>query len=69
MNRTALPDEWIRSTYSQSNGGECIEWAPRHAQVTGDVLVRDSKDPSGSHLTFSARSFATFINFARGTGV
>lgn len=69
MTRTALPDEWIRSTYSQSNGGECIEWAPSYARVTGQVLVRDSKNPGGSHLTLTPEAFTGLVTLARSADV
>ena len=36
---------WRTSSYSGSNGGQCIEVA-----VPGRVLVRDSKNPDGARL-------------------
>ncbi|MCQ4046275.1 DUF397 domain-containing protein [Streptantibioticus rubrisoli] len=53
--------DWRSSTYSQSNGGECIEWAPDYA-VRGLVPVRDSKDPAGPALAFSAASWVSFVD-------
>jgi hypothetical protein len=50
---------WRKSSYSGSSGGQCIEVA-----VSGRVLVRDSKNPDGGRLGFSAhawREFATRI--------
>jgi len=62
----ALPDltqvAWVRSTYSDGNGGQCIEWAPAEAAATGIVPVRDSKNPSGPTLAFPTDAFAAFIN-------
>ncbi|MFE9429241.1 DUF397 domain-containing protein [Kitasatospora sp. NPDC006697] len=49
--------EWFKSSFS-SNGGECIEVA---ANLPGVVPVRDSKDPEGPSLTFSAEGFDAFI--------
>jgi Domain of unknown function (DUF397) len=50
---------WRKSSYSGSNGGQCVEMA-----VSGRVLVRDSKNPDAGRLGFSAqtwREFATKI--------
>jgi hypothetical protein len=50
---------WRTSSYSGSNGGQCVEVA-----APGRVLVRDSKNPDGGRLGFSAqawREFATRI--------
>ncbi|WP_433890594.1 DUF397 domain-containing protein [Streptomyces sp. CA-111067] len=58
--RPEAPD-WTSSSYSQSNGGECVEWAPTHAAATGEFLVRDSKDPNGPVLAFPADAFASFV--------
>ena len=58
---------WFKSSYSE-NGGQCIEWAPEHAVMTGEFKVRDSKDPSGPHLTLTAEGFAGLVAFARSHG-
>ncbi|WP_459247239.1 DUF397 domain-containing protein [Streptomyces youssoufiensis] len=49
---------WRKSSYSGSNGGECIEVAPG---FPGVVPVRDSKDPQGPALTFSTTAWNTFV--------
>lgn len=46
---------WRKSSYSGSNGGQCIEVA-----APGRVLVRDSKNPNGGHLVFSAHVWRDF---------
>ncbi|MEU3959331.1 DUF397 domain-containing protein [Streptomyces buecherae] len=56
-----MTEKWIKSSYSQSNGGECIEWAPGHATTTGVVPVRDSKDPQGPALTFEPSAWSAFV--------
>jgi hypothetical protein len=56
------PDQWVKSTYSDGNGGQCVEWAPEYAAVTGEFLVRDSKDPHGPALAFPADAFASFVS-------
>lgn len=45
-----LSRSWAKSTHSDPNGGNCVE--ARHAD-SGNVQVRDSKDPSGPPLSFS----------------
>ncbi|ANZ17344.1 DUF397 domain-containing protein [Streptomyces noursei] len=62
---TTEPLNWIKSSYSGSNGGSCIEWAPKHAAATGEVWVRDSKNPDGPHLTLTADAFAGLVAFAK----
>ncbi|AQU67420.1 DUF397 domain-containing protein [Streptomyces niveus] len=47
------------SSYS-SNGGQCVEVAANLAVSHGIVPVRDSKNPTGPVLNFSAGSFASF---------
>ncbi|MBB4772077.1 DUF397 domain-containing protein [Actinomadura welshii] len=38
--------KWRKSTYTTSNGGNCVELA----DAAGVVAVRDSKDPGGPVL-------------------
>jgi len=47
---------WQKSSYSGSNGGQCIEVA-----ASGGVLVRDSKNPDGPVLTFPADAWGAFV--------
>ncbi|MEW1719855.1 DUF397 domain-containing protein [Streptomyces sp. NPDC093109] len=58
---------WIKSTYS-NNGGQCIEWAPKHAAATGEVLIRDSKNPTGPVLTLTADAFGGLVALAKSHG-
>ncbi|WP_275464298.1 DUF397 domain-containing protein [Streptomyces noursei] len=58
---------WVKSSYS-NNGGQCIEWAPEHAAAAGEVLVRDSKTPTGPHLTLSVGVWAELVDFAKSQG-
>lgn len=46
---------WRKSTYSGSNGGQCVEVA-----ASGRVLVRDSKNPDRGRLGFSAQTWREF---------
>jgi len=52
---------WRKSSYSGSNGGNCVEVADN---LPGVVAVRDSKDPGGPVLAFGPdewRAFTTAI--------
>ena len=50
---------WRKSSYSGSNGGDCVEVAQFPASAVG---VRDSKDPDGAKLLFSADEWAAFVH-------
>ncbi|MGW3045326.1 DUF397 domain-containing protein [Kitasatospora sp. NPDC001159] len=49
---------WRKSTYSNGDGGQCIEVA---GGVSGIVPVRDSKDPAGPSLAFSLEAWSAFV--------
>ncbi|MFH9423693.1 DUF397 domain-containing protein [Streptomyces sp. NPDC017529] len=55
------PNQWVKSSHSSQDGGNCLEWSPSAAETTGTVPVRDSKDPQGPVLALPADSFAEFI--------
>ncbi|MEV7560732.1 DUF397 domain-containing protein [Streptomyces sp. NPDC089795] len=71
LNLTAVP--WRKSSYSSTNGGECVECAPlggaawRKASYSGTtggdgrVAVRDSKNPGGPVFTVTATAFGAFV--------
>ena len=50
-----MDSTWRKSSYSGSNGGECVEVA-----AAGTVLVRDTADRSGPMLTFTAEAWQAF---------
>ncbi|WP_228977604.1 DUF397 domain-containing protein [Streptomyces sp. DH12] len=52
--------QFFTSSYS-SNGGDCVEVAVNLVGSRGVVPVRDSKDPAGPVLGFSAGAFASFV--------
>jgi Domain of unknown function (DUF397) len=52
---------WFISSYS-ANGSTCVEIA---TNLPGVVAVRDSKDPDGLALTFSAAEWRAFIQGAK----
>jgi hypothetical protein len=49
---------WVKSSYSGSQGGNCVEIAADHAH--GRVLVRDTKDRDGAVLGFRALPWRRF---------
>jgi hypothetical protein len=52
---------WRKSSYSNGSGGSCVEIAML-TLTSGehDIAIRDSKDPHGPALTFSARQWTAF---------
>ncbi|MFI6699528.1 DUF397 domain-containing protein [Streptomyces sp. NPDC050509] len=58
-----VPEEaWRKSSYSGSNGGECVQIADG---IPHTIPVRDSKTPGGPHLTFPHASFSAFVHAVR----
>ncbi|MEU3664119.1 DUF397 domain-containing protein [Streptomyces sp. NPDC032940] len=52
---------WFRSSYSNSEGGNCVEVA-----ITPVIHIRDSKTaPTGPELQVSASAWAAFIDAVR----
>ncbi|MFD7555076.1 DUF397 domain-containing protein [Streptomyces sp. NPDC059835] len=49
--------QWRKSSYSGSNGGECVEVAAQPREVA----VRDSKNPDGPAFTVAPEAFAAFV--------
>ncbi|MEU8517402.1 Scr1 family TA system antitoxin-like transcriptional regulator [Kitasatospora sp. NPDC048722] len=56
---------WKKSTYSEGDGGNCIEVALNLATADRVVPVRDSKDPSGPELEISADGWSAFVSAVR----
>jgi hypothetical protein len=56
--------KWIKSSYSDGNGGQCLEWAP--AAVPGSVPIRDSKNPGGPALVFGVDAWSAFVAEVKG---
>jgi hypothetical protein len=49
--------KWRKSSYSNGNGGACVEVA---RCLLSAVAVRDSKDPDGPKLIFAADQWVAF---------
>lgn len=60
--RSVRPDltraAWRKSSYSNSDGGDCVEVSDDFA---GLVPVRDSKAPAAPALVFPAPAWQTFV--------
>jgi Domain of unknown function (DUF397) len=52
---------WRKSSYSSSNGGECVEVADRHSRV----LVRDTTDRQGPILRITADAWRRFAEHVK----
>ena len=48
---------WRKSSYSASNGGNCVEVA---RTLPAAVAVRDSKNPHGPKLIFTVADWTAF---------
>jgi hypothetical protein len=53
---------WYKSTYSSDQGGNCVEVTDLDE---GGHVVRDSKDPTGSVLTFTVAQWSAFTTGVR----
>ena len=56
-NAESMQAEWIASSVS-TGGHNCVQIA---ALATGDIGVRDSKDPSGPALLLRPEAWSAFI--------
>ncbi|MDG4779850.1 DUF397 domain-containing protein [Micromonospora sp. WMMD961] len=52
---------WRKSSYSDNNGGACVEVA----ELDTSIVVRDSKDPNGSTLRFTKGAWTGFVRSIR----
>jgi hypothetical protein len=54
-------DNWRKSSYSDANGGNCLETA----SSDGVILVRDTADRASGTLAFTAGAWRTFTTGLR----
>lgn len=54
--------DWRKSSFSNGNGGNCVEVA---RNLPGIVAVRDSKDRSGPALIFTTAEWQAFVGGVR----
>jgi hypothetical protein len=57
---------WRKSTYSSPNADSCLEVLDHHSS---GVPVRDSKNPHGPALVFSASGWSAFVSVVKGGGL
>ncbi|SDD58344.1 DUF397 domain-containing protein [Streptomyces prasinopilosus] len=65
MFNAAIAAGWRRSSYSNSEGGSCLEVLDGHRQ---GVPVRDSKNPHGPTVIVPASAWSTFVTAVRSGG-
>jgi hypothetical protein len=53
--------DWRKSTYSDTNGGDCVETA----SGSDAILVRDTTDRDGVTLSVPAEAWRTFTDSVR----
>jgi hypothetical protein len=53
--------DWRKSTYSDANGGACVETASSN----GTILIRDTTSRDGATLTFAAQAWQDFTRRLR----
>ena len=53
--------QWRKSTYSNANGGDCVEVA----DDARAILIRDTADPGGPALAVSAAAWREFTTSLR----
>ncbi|WP_432039716.1 DUF397 domain-containing protein [Streptomyces cucumeris] len=53
---------WRKSSYSGGGNGDCLEVADGHPRIP----VRDSKNPNGPALVFSANGWSSFVSAVKG---
>jgi hypothetical protein len=58
----AIEPRWRKSSYSGNGGGNCVEAASLEGGMTA---VRDSKNPDGAVLTFTAGEWQAFLSGVR----
>ncbi|MFI1419234.1 DUF397 domain-containing protein [Streptomyces sp. NPDC020731] len=49
--------KWFKSSYSDDEGGDCVEVA-----VTDAVHIRDSENPTGPDLHITASAWSAFLD-------
>ncbi|MDX3246895.1 DUF397 domain-containing protein [Streptomyces sp. ME18-1-4] len=62
----AVLSGWRKSSHSDDNAGSCLEVLDNHP---AGVPVRDSKNPHGPALVFSASGWSAFVSVVKGGGL
>ncbi|MFE9613200.1 DUF397 domain-containing protein [Streptomyces sp. NPDC006012] len=62
----AQTGDWFTSSYSDNQGGQCVEARRMGAGATGKMAVRDSKDPGGAVFEFDRTTWMNFLDTMKG---
>ncbi|MBX7268224.1 DUF397 domain-containing protein [Micromonospora sp. Llam7] len=65
MDKPVLPIAWHISTYSDSNGGSCVEAGPV-LDGSGRVAVRHSKARDAGTIVYPAEVWSAFLRGVKG---
>ncbi|GHI98055.1 DUF397 domain-containing protein [Streptomyces olivaceus] len=60
----AQTGDWFTSSYSDNQGGQCVEARRMGTGPAGKMAVRDSKNPDGTVFEFDRASWMDFLDFA-----
>jgi len=61
MDNRVTTSGWRKSSYTTSNGGNCVEVADRESRV----LVRDTKNRTGPMLRFAPEAWRRFAELVK----
>jgi Domain of unknown function (DUF397) len=59
MEQNSAPQEWVKSSFSAA--GNCVEVM----QIGNGTCVRNSREPAGGILVFTAEEWSAFIGGAK----
>ncbi|MHB6907217.1 DUF397 domain-containing protein [Streptomyces sp. DB-54] len=54
--------DWLKSSYSDGDGGQCLEFSPTPAPTHALVPLRDSKCPGGPVIIVSVTGWSSFVD-------
>ncbi|OKI50351.1 DUF397 domain-containing protein [Streptomyces sp. MJM1172] len=58
------PTDWFTSSYSDNQGGQCVEVRRLDSGPVGRMAVRDSKNREGGTFEFDRPAWMNFLAFA-----
>ncbi|MYS32916.1 uncharacterized protein DUF397 [Streptomyces sp. KhCrAH-43] len=58
--------DWFTSSYSDNQGGQCVQARRLAAGPASMMAVRDSKDPESGTFVFDRAVWMDFVAFAAG---
>ncbi|WP_331720834.1 DUF397 domain-containing protein (plasmid) [Streptomyces sp. NBC_01241] len=56
--------DWFTSSYSDNQGGQCVQARRLATGPAGKMAVRDSKNPDGGTFEFDRAAWTNFVAFA-----